>query len=408
MADIFQNGLYLTPPASQANGRAWAKWFYMIISECLGLTIKDSSGSVWTNTKATGTAGATVSGYEGRIDITADSYSFVAGDVNRYMTISGFSGSYSDRDSVYRITEIISSKVALVDILRGGHSNGLPYPETGLTWKIWEADTTDCPTAGDWFVYTGTATQGGGFSFDVKVTVGVSGTNTCYMPQFEVGPYGNWNATSHDWDTAQHIDYGFINKDSSIYQLDNSVVLASMSADAIVVLTRTMDDYQNWHLTYIGEIDVKDATVDTKPIVIIQGSNGNDDRDNIIGYGLDSTNTDIFNGARWLAASDSTAQVTGYLAHYCVRPDSEASMVSGAHRHASQLTGRPYAEPIYLECRDWPTNGEVRGRTRNLKMANDGLPRCRRLNPSDSRLHVFGGLTIDWHSSNIHDPRIGS
>lgn len=405
---VFQNGLSLDAPASQANGRTWCKWFYMTITQCLGLTIvdKDTNGR-WDSTKGSGVNGATVTDEESQFNTTGDGYTFTSADEGRYITISGFTGDYADRNATYRILKVISSSLIELDILRSCNSEGLPPTYTGLTWKLWAADTTDCPDAADWFVYEGTALQGGGFNFHVKVTVGVSGTNTCYFPQFEVGPYGDWNGTSHVWGSSRHIDYGFINKDNSIYQVDGSIVIASMAADCIVIFTRTLDNYKSWHLTYIGEIDVADDVTDTNPVVMIQGSNGDGDPDDIIGYGLDSANTDIYKGARWLSASDDTATVTGYFCFHNVRPDADESMVSGQHRAKSSLSGGNYDGGITLECRDFATNGELRGVTRNLGMSNNDNRRCSRIEGGD-RLHVFGGLSIDWHNSDVPDPRTGS
>jgi len=407
MSHVYQNGLLLTSPASQANGRTWSKWFYMTLTECLGLTVvdKDTNGR-WDSTKGSGSSGATVTSYPANFDITGDGYNFTTADEGRYITISGFTGEFS-RNATYRILKYVSSKVVILDILRSCHSEGLPPTFTGLTWKLWAADTTDCPDAGDWFVYPGTGLQAGGFTFHVKVTVGISGTYTCYFPQFEVGPYGDWNPGTDAWGSARHIDYGFINKDNSIYQVDESFVIASMSEDCLTVMTRTLDNYKSWHVTYIGEIDVADDVTDTRPVVIIQGSNGDGDLDNIIGYGLDSSNTDIYKGARWLSADDDTLTVTGYLCTYQVRPEADESMVSGQHRSKSSLTGNNYDGFFTLECRDWATNGELRGVTRILGMSNDGNMRGIRM-LEGSRLHVFGGLSLAWHNSNISDPRIAS
>jgi hypothetical protein len=404
MADSFQNGLLLTAAVSSRAGRTFSRWLYEFATQICGWTaIDDDGGGLWTSTKDTGSNGASVSGNESRFNITGDSYTFASGtDEGRYLTITGFSTAFAARKGIYRIKRVISSKEVELDIQFSVHDAGIPYPETGLSWRLWAADTSDTPDGADWAVVEGYGTHSDSYGYDFQVNMTVQSSNS-WFPEFELGPFATWNTGADSWDNRSTTARGFVNTSNSLVNVDECRVWAVGDQDRIVVFTRTLDDYISWHFTYLGHSDpFYDSSIDPNPVVMWQGSNKSADVVNVIGYGLD-TSADIYAGGRWLSVDGSTT-VTGYLPFFHNAPGGSSHWLSTRNRRWSRRTRRVYRQQAVIESRT-TSHMEYRGTLTRFWIGPREFERTQPFGRNGEYLHVFGGLIMPWNGSGVHELR---
>jgi hypothetical protein len=343
----------------------------------------------------------TVSGQPARLDIDTSTYTFAVGvDEGRLISIKGFTGTFADRAGIYKIKEVLTSKIVVIEKQFGVHDAGLPYPATGLSWKLWEEDSSDVPAGTDWVVLQGTALNNGGYNFQFLMTVQ---TSNSYFPTFEIGPFATWNATSNAWTGKSTTARGFINVSSSLVNVDQCRVWAVGDADGMVIFTRMLDDNESWHLTYIGEIDVEDDSVDTNAILLWQGSNLSADIDDVIGAGLNSSN-DIYDGGRGLAHDESTT-LDYFMSKDHVTSLSDVNIYEGFHRSKSSRTFRTNRTQIVAESRT-ASYHELRGILRRIWSGNNQLYRGNLYGRNGTLAHMFAGFLKLHNGAGIHEQRI--
>jgi hypothetical protein len=408
MAERFQNGLLLASVTASQCGRTFSRWLFEFATQICGWTARDSydvgAGS-YTNTQATGTNGASVVSEPQRLDITGDAYSFTAGvDEGRYLTItSGMPSGFEDRHGIYRIVNVLSSKIVELDIRFSVHDAGIPHPATGLNWRLWGPEATDVPSgnASNYGVIRGTGTQGGAYSFDFRF---IEQTTDSYFPRFEIGPFGTWTPGSPgSWSDSRNTTV-FDNWNNN--GCDNCRIWAAGDSDRIIIGIRELDNTQIWNMLYIGEIDAfYDNSVDPNPVLVWHGENdSNADRDDIFGAGL-ATSTTFHNGGRGLAEDDLTT-VSYYANFLQTSPVSgDKWWTSGLQRRWSQRTRRIYRQSFMVESRT-ASHMELRGYLRRVWLGGRSLSRAVPFGRNSEFLHVVGGLIMPWNGSGVHEQRV--
>jgi hypothetical protein len=404
MADKYLGGPLLTAATANQCGRSWAKLLYVMSTEHWGHTDFDNdTNGRWESFKKDESVNLaqTVSGQPARLDIDTSTYTFAEGvDEGRLISIKGFTGAFVDRDGIYRIQKVLTSKIVILETQFGSHDAGLPYPATGLSWKLWEEDSSDVPAGNDWCVLQGTGLNNGGYNYQFKMTVQ---TSNSYFPTFEVGPFATWNAGSDAWTGKYTTARGFINNSSSLVNVDQCRVWAVGAADGFIMFTRMLDDNESWHLTYIGELDVVDDTVDPNAVILWQGSNMSADIDNVIGAGLNTSN-DIYDGGRGLAHNESTT-LDYYMELDHVTALSDVNLYSGFHRSKSDRTYRTNRTQIMATSRTASFH-EERGILRRVYAGNQNLHRGNLYARNGALAHIFGGFLKFHNGSGIHEQRI--
>ena len=400
MADRFANGLKLTAPVAAQCGRTFCRWLVEWLTRLCGWTIVDAVSGNWSNVVGSGTSGASVTSYPNRLNITGDAYSFDAvNDVGAYVTLTGFTGRYITRNGIYRIRQIISAKVAELEVERSVHEDGFPAGLTGLSWRLWRPTAAYVPDSANVIVLGGTGSTGAGAPYTFHLHITCRATNS-YFPEFRMAPFASWNASTHAWNDSKYTAaQGIDDWSSSLTSVDVVRVWGAGDADRAIMAMRVEDNSYAWHMIYLGEIDVKDAAADPKPCVTWIGcnpGNGTPGGDNSLWFGYGSSST-MNAGGRWLAYDDLTT-VTGYamLAH--VPPSDNYNWISETYRWWSERTRARYRQPIICECR---TTGfmELRGNLRRVWVTNRDTTRLEALGVNGDYLHLRGGLVIPWCNS---------
>lgn len=411
MAERFQNGLLLTSATASQVGRTFSRWLFEFATQICGWTARDSydagAGS-YTATKATGVNGASVAAAPQQLDITGDAHNFVTGvDEGRYITITaGMPAGFESRHGIYRIINVVSSKIVELDIRFSVHDAGIPHPTTGLTWRLWAADATDIPShnAANYGVIRGTGTQGGAYNFDVRFTLQTTDSD---FPRFEAGPFGaapgQWTpGAPGSWSDARHTSpHDYWNNNAC----DNCRIWAAGDSDRIIVGIRELDNSYIWNMLYIGEIDANYSNaIDPNPVVVWQGENDPTDRDDIFGANL-VTGTSFHNGGRGLAEDDLTT-IVYYATYFQTSPvTNNEGLTQGTQRRWSQRTRRIYRQSFMVESRT-ASHMELRGSLRRTWLGGRNLTRCQPFGRNSEFLHIVGGLILPWNGSGIHEQRV--
>jgi len=159
----YQNGLALDTATVDRAGTAYCRWLYEFLVNVVGWSAVDVIGSKWNNYIGSGGAGTAVVSDAETLVITSPSYVFSTSDINKYLTLTGFTT--GERDGVYRILDYVGSAgsdyTVKIDKRMGPHSNGLPSSESS-SWKLWDVSTTYTPNTGDKLVVAGIGVTGAG------------------------------------------------------------------------------------------------------------------------------------------------------------------------------------------------------------------------------------------------------
>jgi len=393
MADRFQNGLHLTSPAASQCGRTLSRWLVEFLTQVCGWTVVQAVAGNWTNTVASGSGGASVTGAPRRFSI-GSGYTFSsATDVGAYLTITGFTGRYASRNGVYRIERVISDTVVELEVERSLHEDGFPRALSGLAWRLWRPTASYVPTSGDVIVLKGHGTTGAGYDYHLHINVRSS---NCYFPEFRISPWAGW--LSPGWADGRVIAAtGMDSYSNSLSGTDDVYVWAAGDADRVTWMMRTDNDYYSWHFGYLGEIDPKDALNDPRPCVIWTGSNAGvsgvgDDVDTFLGYGSVGT---ILSGGKWLSFDDTTT-VTGYAMIACTSPTTDnAPVITGSERRWNELSRLRIRQPILCECRT-ANYMEVRGALRRVWATCRGAQINEVQGVNGEYLHLKGGIVLPW------------
>lgn len=403
MAERFQNGLLLTSATAAQVGRTFSRWLFEFATQICGWAARDSysvgSGS-YTATRGTGINGASVAATPQQFNITGDGYNFASGvDNGRYLTITGFPAGFEDRNGIYRIVNVISSKIVELDIRFSVHDAGIPHPSTGLTWRLWGAEATDVPShnAANYGVIRGAGTVGGAYSFDCKFQLQTTESD---FPQFQVGPWGTWTpGAPGSWSDARNtaaFDQWYANS------CNNCRVWAAGDSDRIIVCIRELDVALIWNMLYLGEIDPFYPTVDPKPVMVWHGNNSTNDVLTLFGMG--NTGGTMYFGGRGLAEDDLTT-LTYYATYFQTSPTSNYQWTSGLPRRWSSRTRRIYRQSFMVESRT-ASHMELRGSLRRVWLGGRELLRASPFGRNAEFLHVVGGLIVPWNGSGIHEQRV--
>jgi len=398
MADSFANGLNLTAPVAAQCGRTFSRWLVEWLTQICGWTIVDNVSGNWTPVAASGTAGVSVASYPHRFDIGAAAYNFTSADIGSFLTITGVvAARFTTRNGIYKIRNVVSSKIVELDSAHSVHEDGFPSGLTGLSWRLWSAVAAYVPTSTNVIVLGGTGTNGSPYTFHLHITV--RATNS-YFPEFRMSPFASWNSGTHSWNDSRYTSaLGVDNWNSSLDTTDSVRVWAAGDSDRVVIMMRVEDNYYSWHMIYLGEIDPKVPAEDPYPCIIWTGSNrytvlpsgGNT---TLIGYGSDSS---IVSGGRWLAADDLTT-VTGYAMILQSPSSADANWISDTVRWWGERTRARYRQPIICESRT--TNFmELRGTLRRVWATARDTPRLLNVGINGEFLHVFGGILFPWCNS---------
>jgi hypothetical protein len=372
---------------------------YEWATQVVGMDAYDYNDAGWTAIEDSGTNGATVAGAPERFDITGDSHNFVDADKGKMLTITGITGTDAEiaRNGIYRIQQIISSKVVQLDILHGVHEDGLPSGKSGLNWRLW--DTTNAshnPPAGtdDWAVFRGTYSDSN--KFDVKIRAGAVG-DPAGNPSFTLGPYGTWNTTSHDfdgYDTAESPWAGGWWHNALVYR-----VWASGDKDRIFIYAYSVTNPLSLYF-YFGEITPNYPSHDPRPSIMMVGSPDTNDstRMRIIGYYLTG---DVYNGMRWLSHDNSTT-VTGYWQIPSVLASNNTNRIADVRRRWSQWSRDLYRFEVLCECRT-SLHMEHRGILKNVwASSRDYFNGVIAFGTNLEYLYLVGGIVIPWNGSKVH------
>lgn len=427
---VYQSGLVLSSPsgATESTGRTFTKWLYQIL-KASGWTLIDSSGTAWTSYQGSGTAGKTVLDQAARFDTTDDaSYTFTSSDVGRYITITGFTGLYENRNGTYRILDVLSDYVIILDIQRGVHDAGVPNNPivTSLSWEVWAADTTDCPATDDWFVVEGTGTERAApYSFHLHVRVtdqtndaGYTGWLSCF-PSFRISPYADWNAVSHDWDSEKVTSERAIGTGATItncQRVDQVLVFACVDTDNFAVAIREIDSDEptTWNYLNIGEFEpIFAEALDPCPVMVLAGTQGRFRQDGgvlgcALGYGIDSGSS-FYKGIRQLKWPEETSTIWGYLHVTDFYPSIategyETNNFGGAHRFKDPVTDRiPHPKIPFGDIANYG-GGEYRGFLKKMRWSSYTHQDI--VYGTNSEFFAIGtGIVLDWHGATIHNPR---
>jgi len=425
--EIYQNGLPLVTPdgVADSTGRTYSKWLYQTL-RVSGWTIVDSSGTAWTSYKGVGVAGKTVLNEPSQFDTSVDaSYVFTSADVGRYITIYGFIAPYTHINGTWRILKVLSDYVIELDILRGVHDSGLPNSPivTGLTWEFWAADATDCPATNDRIVARGEGiTRAAPYNFDVHIRVTAIGSdagatyNSCF-PAYIVGPYGNWNAGSHDWDDSRHTSERASGGSGFLREVDEALIFCCVDTDSFAVVIREVNSYENtaWNYVNVGEFTpIFPEALDPKPVAVWTGSNywrtdGGRDA-SALGYGLD-TGGQLYNGVRYLKWPDEVDTVTGYVYLDAIRAyfgtyGYATPVIGGAHRLKDPVSDRIYYQKLVIGTLENSSGaGEYRGSIKKMKYISHTYHQLVH-GTNSAELALGTGITMKWHGATIHNTNI--
>lgn len=425
--EIFQNGLPIVTPTGVADsaGRTFNKWMYQTL-RVSGWSVIDSSGSAWTSYKGTGSSGKTVLNEKAKFDTSVDaSYVFTTADVGRYITIYGLTAPYEHINGTWQILKVISDYVIELDILRGVHDSGLPNNPivTGLTWEVWAADTTDCPATNDWIVARGTGVERAApYNFDVHIRVTAVGSdagstyNSCF-PAFIVGPYGNWNAVSHDWDDLRHTTEKATGGSGFTREVDGILVFCCVDTDNFAVVIREVAGYNTtvWDYINVGEFEpLAVEALDPRPIAITSGSNywrtdGGRDA-SALGYGLD-TDGQLYNGVRYLKWPDEVDTATAYIYWDGIQPyvgtlGAATAVIGGEHRLKDPVNDRIYYQKLAIgNLENSAGAGEYRGFLKKFKYVSHTYYQIVH-GTNSAELALGTGISMKWHGATIHNTNI--
>jgi len=396
MADRFANGLKLTAPVADQCGRTFSRWLVEWLTQVCGWVIHDAISGNWSNVVASGADGATTATPN---RFTSAAAPFTSSDIGGYLTITGFTGRFVSRNGIYRILRLISSTEVELEVERSLHEDGFPAATTGLSWRLWWPTAAFVPTSTNVIVLKGRGTTGVDYDFHLHITV--RATNS-YYPEFRISPFASWDNVGHAWlDSRYTTARGIDNWNSSLIDVDNCRVWGAADSDRAAIMMRVEDSYYAWHLIYLGEIDPKNALLDTKPCVIWAGSNvGNatvgDDNATLIGYGASSS---INGGGVWLAFDDLTS-VTGYAMIANTPASADANWISDTQRWWGERSRGRYRQPILCECR---TTGymEIRGALRRIWATARDMPRMQPVGVNGEYLHTVGGILIPWCNTKV-------
>lgn len=401
MADRFQNGLYLYRGTASQVGRVFQRWLVEFATQICGWTLVDEDSTLYTNTKATGTGGASVVGEPAQLDVSADGTPFTVGvDEGRYITIhAGMPSGFEDRHGIYRITKVVSSSIVELDILFGVHDAGIPHPSSSLSWRLWSNDASDTPgySTSNWAVIQGTGTQQAGtYNFQARI---ISSSDTAGYPDYEVGPFANWNTGTNSWDSAATSGFnGHLSNNS-----DACRVFAVGDSSRIVVGIRNFDDNIHWDFLYLGEIDANyDETIDPNPVIVWNGNNGTNDTELLFGAGL--TGGAMHVGGRGLSY-DNTTTLAYYASLYQVEPYANNNWFANRTQRRSSRTTRFYRQNWMVEARS-SGHMELRGKLRRTWLGCRSLDRGFVFGRNGEFLHLVGGIVIPWNGSGMHEQRV--
>jgi hypothetical protein len=360
-------------------------------------------GSAWSNyvhSEVSPGTGQSVLDQKKQFDIGASTYNFdAATDTGAYLTLTGL----TEHNGIYRINRVISSKVVELDTNFSVSDAGIVENQVDVAWRLWRPTATYCPVANDVAVLGGLGTTGGGFPFHLHMNV--RATNS-YFPEFILSPFASWNAGTHAWTDSKRISAkGIDNWNNSVINVDNCRVFAAGDADRMVIMLRMEDDYYAWHFIYLGEIDTSYPVLDTRPCVVVLGSNrGNataaGDNVTLFGTGADSS---IYSGALWLAHDDVTS-IAGRMMYYHCPVNADSNYYAGKYRVFSQINRQRYLQQIVCESL---TSGymEIRGALRRVWLTTQDDNRFMVLGNSGNFAHIVGGVVLPWNASPIYYQR---
>jgi hypothetical protein len=321
-----------------------------------------------------------------------------AGD---FITItSGMPAGFEDRHGIYRIAKVIDDNNVELDIYYSVHDAGIPHPSTNLNWRLWRADATSVPegTASTWAVIQGTGTQQAAtYNFQARI---LQQTGESHFPRFEVGPWANWNTGTNSWDSPNTTAF----EQWYTSAVDYARVWAVGDSDRIIVFVRMLDNTQSWSMLYLGEIDAfYDETVDPNPVMLWNGTGGGSDLDNMFGVGNQGT-TYMSAGGRMIGADDATT-VAAYGNLFCTGSSGNEQWIKSRLRRRSTRTRRTYRQSWVVESRTSSLQ-EHRGKMRRVWLCPEALQRCRAFGRNGEYMNIWGGITIPWNGSGIHENRI--
>ena len=402
MADRFQNGLLLAPATAVQCGRTFSRWLVEFATQICGWTLIDVNAGTgsYVATKAIGTTGASVLAQPQRLtDATGTPFATaLAGD---YLTItSGMPPGFEDRHGIYRIARVIDDNNVELDIYYSVHDAGIPHPATGLNWRLWRADAASVPqgVATSWAVIQGTGVQQAAtYNFQARI---LQQTGESHFPQFEVGPFANWNPATNVWDSPATTAF----EQWYTSSVDYCRVWAVGDSDRIVVSIRMLDNTYSWSFMHLGEIDAfYDETIDPNPVVLWTGSSGSGDVDNLLGVANGGT-TLLSGGGRMIGADDATT-VVSYANMFCTGTSGNEPWVRGRQRRRSMRTRRTYRQSWVVESRTTALQ-EHRGKLRRCWICPDALLRAKAFGRNGEYLHIQGGVAIPWNGSGVHESRV--
>jgi len=394
----YQNGLYLYGPSTPnyTCGLSLARWVREFPVYLCGRTALDNNDAGWDATDATGVNGASVVGHTDRFEITGDAYTFTqAIDQGSYLTITGFAD--PKRNGIYRIVNVLTSKIVQLDVKHGVHEDGIPTLQSGLTWRLWNGNrAATVPAVSTWCVLVGTYRNASG-TFHLKITTGNTSAGQAGFPQFQLSPYATWNAGSHAFDAGPPSP---INNRAAVENYpgySGSLVWAIGDQNAFIIFWR--DTYNNTiGVTYIGEFTPFYPGVDPKPATCQHGNNQN--YDNTIGSGYDGT-APTWNASGLMLGADQLTTTNATLCVPAVLYDEATNRMKGGLRKWSGFSTKHFRHEIAIRCID-AGQYEWRGKLIDMWVTGASNDRFMPFGASLEYLHCCGGLVIPWNGSKVH------
>jgi len=388
MAYSFQNGL-----SSSLGGLFLSRWLVELCTQVAGMTLFDSKvgDSQWTATISTGVNGASVVGQTDQLDTTGDGYSFTSADIGRYLTITGMT--VPSRNGIYRITDVLTSKIVKFNAKVCVHEDGIPPGETGLTWRLWENSASYYPPADSWAILQGAYSVGGNWHLKVRAS------NSC--PYFALGPYATWDAGTHAWsatDARNTSDYQPSN-DESFGFASYGTLFACVDQNKIIVWVANTGRYKTrGFFLYVGEFTAFHPSVDPGPMVVI-GCLAEAGIYQIFG----SSGTDFLgtkSGGRWLAPDNRTT-----LTCYGEVP----SIITGINwpieysimQRWSAFNRKLQLQRVMMMYPSVP-HTERRGLLKDIWSITGLNERLTPFGPSREYIHFGMGVCTPWNGSKVH------
>jgi hypothetical protein len=406
MSNRFTNNLFLDVSDTSVNNIAglvsrvlFEIWTQTGLS---GVTNKDSSGN-WATTISSGSGASTPATYTNRVvttgfDWTGGSYQF------NYITLNipDVGGDEDEYSGVYRIMSIIDANTITVDTDHGVHEDGFPTAGlSSISWRHFGRTTSYFPSGtGDFAVVKHPYSTTG--YMNTRFETSSSYDHTI----MNLGPFDNWNATSHAWDDSKYTadKYMFDSRQTRDYAY-LTLHTTEQRMTGMIYVQNSGGANRRVGFIYFGEITPRVAASDTSPSIILSGDMTNTSVSSTLGYGRSGASS-IDDGARWLAYDDLTT-ITGYIVLEHIQDQmisGDTNYLSGTSRVYSDWNGDVYGTvPILKSITS--TFQEERGRLIDVEVGPNRYPELTPTTASKTKLHLFGGILLSvWNGSDILDP----